>query len=148
MKNFFNGFEVWYVRRLDNHDAYHLAWIASSRTSTPPDDIIEKLSTPLIKTTEATNEAIKQDLMVIEEPEQELEYDWMHPIKMFLENQPPSNDNTEVERIMRKSKQYHRIDEILFRRGVNGMMMKCISREEGINLLRDNHSGICGSHSS
>jgi hypothetical protein len=28
------------------------------------------------------------------------------------------------------------------------MMMKCISREEGIQLLWDIHSGICGSHSS
>jgi RNase P subunit RPR2 len=28
------------------------------------------------------------------------------------------------------------------------MMMKCISREEGIQLLRDIHSSICGSHSS
>jgi hypothetical protein len=28
------------------------------------------------------------------------------------------------------------------------MIMKCISREEGIQLLWDIHSGICGSHSS
>jgi hypothetical protein len=27
-------------------------------------------------------------------------------------------------------------------------MMKCISREEGIQLLWEIHSGICGSHSS
>jgi hypothetical protein len=69
--------------------------------------------------------------MVIDELDQEPEYDWMHPIKMFLENQPPSNDNAEVEHITRKSKQYHLMDEILFRRGANDMMMKCISREEG-----------------
>jgi hypothetical protein len=53
--------------------------------------------------------------MVIDESEQELAYDWMHPIKMFLENQPPLDDNTEVERIARKSKQCHLVDEILFR---------------------------------
>jgi hypothetical protein len=28
------------------------------------------------------------------------------------------------------------------------MMMKCISREEGIQLLKDIHSGVCGSHLS
>jgi hypothetical protein len=28
------------------------------------------------------------------------------------------------------------------------MMMKYISREEGIQLLRDIHGGVCGSHSS
>jgi hypothetical protein len=86
--------------------------------------------------------------MVVDEPEQELVYDWMHPIKMFLENQHPSDDNVKVEHIAQKSKQYHIIDDILFRRGANGMMMKCISWEEGIQLLRDTHSGICGSHSS
>jgi hypothetical protein len=28
------------------------------------------------------------------------------------------------------------------------MMMKCVSREEGIELLEDIHKGVCGSHSS
>jgi hypothetical protein len=28
------------------------------------------------------------------------------------------------------------------------MMMKCISREEDIQLMQDIHSGVCGSHSS
>jgi hypothetical protein len=55
-------------------------------------------------------------------------------------NQAPSNDNTEVERITCKSKMYHLIDGILYRQGANGMMMKCISKEEGIQLLQDIHS--------
>jgi hypothetical protein len=53
--------------------------------------------------------------MVIDELEQGLAYDWMSPIKMFLDNQPPSDDNIEVERITRKSKMYHLIDGILYR---------------------------------
>jgi hypothetical protein len=53
--------------------------------------------------------------MIIDEPEQEPVYDWMNLIKMFLENQPPSDDNVKVECITRKSKQYHLIDGILFR---------------------------------
>jgi hypothetical protein len=51
---------------------------------------------------------------------------------MFLDNQPLSDGNTEVERIARKSKIYYIIDGILYRRGAIGMMMKCISREECI----------------
>jgi hypothetical protein len=35
MEKFFDGFEVRYVPRLDNRDADHLAWIASSRAPTP-----------------------------------------------------------------------------------------------------------------
>jgi hypothetical protein len=62
---------------------------------------------------------------------------------MFLDNQAPLDDNAEVERITRKSKIYHLIDGILYRRDANDIMMKCISREEG-----DIHSGVCESHSS
>jgi hypothetical protein len=59
-------------------------------------------------------DAAKLDLMVIDEPDQGLAYDWMTPIKMFLDNQPPSDDNVEVERITRKSKMYHLIDGIIY----------------------------------
>jgi hypothetical protein len=68
----------------------------------------------LVKPVEEDTEVAKPDLMVIGELEQEPTYDWMNPIKIFLENQPPSDDNADVERITRKSKMYHLIDEILF----------------------------------
>jgi hypothetical protein len=41
MEKFFDGFEVRYVSRLNNRDADHLAYIASSRASTPLDVIVE-----------------------------------------------------------------------------------------------------------
>jgi hypothetical protein len=59
MEKFFDGFEVWYVPRLDNRDVDHLVCITSSRAPPPPDIIIEKLSKPSVKPTEETNEAIK-----------------------------------------------------------------------------------------
>jgi hypothetical protein len=93
-------------------------------------------------------DAAKPDLIVIDEPEQGLAYDWMSLIKIFLDNQPSSDDNAKVDRIMCKSKMYHLIDGIPYRRGANDMMMKCISKEEGIQLLQDIHSGVCRSHSS
>jgi hypothetical protein len=113
MEKFFDGFEVWYVPRLDICDSDHLARIASSRAPTPSDVIIEKLYKPSVNPAEATSEAVKQDLMVIDNLDQEPQYDWMHSIKMFLENQPPLDDNAEVERITRKSKKCHLIDGIL-----------------------------------
>jgi ribonuclease HI len=51
MEKFLDDFKVWYVPRLDNHDADHLAWIASSRAPTLPDIIIEKLSKSSVKST-------------------------------------------------------------------------------------------------
>jgi hypothetical protein len=104
MEKFFDGFEVWYVSRLDNHDVDHLAWITSFIAPTPSDVIIEKLSKPSVRPAEEDIDATKPDLMVINEPEQEPAYDWMSTIKTFLVNQPPSDDNAEVESIARKSK--------------------------------------------
>jgi hypothetical protein len=114
MEKFFNVFKVRYVPHLDNRNTDHLAWIASSRAPTPSDIIIEKLSKPSVKTTEENTEATKLDLMVIDEPEQEPAYDWMNPVRMFLDNQALSDDNIEVERITRKSKMYHLIDGVLY----------------------------------
>jgi hypothetical protein len=72
----------------------------------------------------------------------------MSLIKAFLSKQPPSDDNVEVERITRKSKMYQLINGLLYRQGANGVIMRCIFREEDIQLLQDIHIGICGSHSS
>lgn len=107
-----------------------------------------KIEKPSVASTTATVDTVDQELMAIDEEEPEPANDWMQPIRLFLENNPPPDDNTEAERIARKAKQYQLIDGIQFRRGANGMMMNCISREEGIQLLDDIHSGICGSHSS
>jgi hypothetical protein len=70
MEKFFDGFEVWYVSRLDNRDIDHLDWIASSRAPTPSDVIIEKLTKPSVKPAEETIDVAKPDLIVIDEPDQ------------------------------------------------------------------------------
>jgi hypothetical protein len=90
-------------------------WITSSRAPTPPDVIVEKLSKPSVKPEESISEATGADLMVINEPEQQLAYDWLSPIRAFLDNQPPSDDNAEVERITCKSRMYHQINGVLYR---------------------------------
>jgi hypothetical protein len=106
------------------------------------------LTKPSVRPAEEYIDAAKPDLMIIDKPEQGLAYDWMSSIKMFRDNQPPLEDNAKVEHIARKSKMYHLIDGVLYRRGANCMMMNCISSEEGIQLLQEIHSGVCGSHSS
>jgi hypothetical protein len=46
MEKFFDGFKVWYVSRLDNHDTDYLSWIASSRAPTPPDVMLRNYPSP------------------------------------------------------------------------------------------------------
>jgi hypothetical protein len=84
MEKFFKCFEVRYVPRLDNRDTDHLVWIVSSRAPTVPDVIIEKVSKPLVQVAKSSETTVRHDLVVIDELEQELVYDWMHLIKMFL----------------------------------------------------------------
>jgi hypothetical protein len=147
MEKFFYMFEIQYVPHLDNRDDDHLAWIASSRATTPPDVIVERLSKPSVKPEESIDE-VGANLMVIDEPAQQPAYYWMSLIRAYLDNQPPLDDNAEIERIACKSRMYHLIDGVMYRQGANGMMMKCIFREEDILLLEDIHKGVCGSHSS
>jgi hypothetical protein len=99
-----------------------------------------------VKLEESTSE-VGPELMIIDESAQQPTYDWMSLIRAYLDNQPPSDDNAEVERIACKSRMYHLIDGVLSRQGADRMMMKCISREEDIELLKDIHKGVCGSHS-
>jgi hypothetical protein len=141
----FYGFDVRYVPRLYNRDADHLAWIASSRAPILSDVIIEKLTKPSVKAVETLRE---MDLMIIDGAEQQPEIDWMSHIKAYLDNQPISDDNVEIERIAHKSIIYYLIDGVLYTQGTNCIMMKCISKDEGSQLLRGIHSGVCGVHSS
>jgi hypothetical protein len=86
--------------------------------------------------------------MIINGVEHQPKIDWMSPIKAYMDNQSISDYNAEIERIARKFRMYHLIDGVLYKQGVNGMMIKCISKDEGIQLLREIHSGACETHSS
>jgi hypothetical protein len=109
MEKFFDGFELWYVPRLHNRDADHLAWIASSRAPTPPYVTIERLFKLSVKPEESISKA-EPELKIIDELAQQPAYHWISLIRAYLDNQPPSDDNAEVERIARKSRMYHLID--------------------------------------
>src|SRR4051812_15591845 len=41
---------------------------------------------------------------------------------------------------------YQFIDDVLYRKRPNGVKLKCIPREEGLELLAEIQGGICGSH--
>jgi hypothetical protein len=132
LEKFFDGFEVRYVPRLGSRDADHLAWIASFRAPTPPDVILERLAKLSVKAIEPSEDT---GVMVIDGPDQQSGCDWMSQIRSYLENRPLADDNAEIERIARKSRMYHVIDGVLYRQGANGMMMRCITKGEGIQLL-------------
>lgn len=40
------------------------------------------------------------------------------------------------------------VDSELYKRSPSGLLLRCLSPEEGRQLLQDIHSGICGSHAA
>jgi hypothetical protein len=49
---------------------------------------------------------------------------------------------------VRLAKRYTVVEGDLYRRGANEILMRCITQEEGHELLTEIHGGECGSHSS
>jgi hypothetical protein len=45
-------------------------------------------------------------------------------------------------------KRYTVVEGDLYLYGANGILMRCITQEEGCDLLIEIHEGECGSHSS
>jgi hypothetical protein len=59
-----------------------------------------------------------------------------------------SDDMAPADRIARLAKRYTLVEGDLYRRGANGVLMRCITREEGCELLVEVHGGECGNHAS
>jgi hypothetical protein len=69
-------------------------------------------------------------------------------IDYIKENKLPDN-REEATRIIRRSKSYVLIGDNLYRRAASsGVLLKCITREEGKEILEEIHSGCCGNHAA
>jgi hypothetical protein len=75
--------------------------------------------------------------------------DWRVPFIKFLQDGTGYTDQTENERLMRRSKQHVLVNGVLMRKNTKEeVLMKCITREVGIQLLHEIHSGTCGNHAA
>jgi ribonuclease HI len=73
---------------------------------------------------------------------------WISKIRDYLKENILPEDHASAERIMRLAKRYEVVEGDLYRRGANDIHMRCITQEEGRELLTEIHGGECGSHSS
>jgi hypothetical protein len=57
--------------------------------------------------------------------------------------------STEATCVLRRSKGFVLVDGKLFRRGArSGVLMKCVTKEDGYDILREIHEGVCGNHAA
>jgi hypothetical protein len=82
-----------------------------------------------------------------------IEVNWRATFIDYIMNQvlPPGikKDDAEAIRIMRRSKNYVLIDDKLYKRGTgSSVLMKCVTTEEGKEILQEAHEGTCGNHAT
>jgi ribonuclease HI len=73
---------------------------------------------------------------------------WIFEIWDYLKENILPEDHVSAERIVRLAKRYMMVEGDLYHRGANGILMRCITQEEGRELLAEIHGGECGSHSA
>jgi hypothetical protein len=73
---------------------------------------------------------------------------WIMEIQTYLKDNILPDDMTSADQIPRLAKRYTLVEGDLYWRGANGVLMWCITREEGCVLLAEVHGGECGNHAS
>ena len=70
------------------------------------------------------------------------------PFLAYLNRKELPEDQNEARRIVRRSKAYKVHDEELYNKGTTGVLQRCISEEEGRQLLAEIHTGLGGHHAA
>jgi hypothetical protein len=71
--------------------------------------------------------------------------DWRTEIVSFLQGNCLSNDEVYNKRMEARTRPYVMIEGELYKHGVCSPLLKCLSRTEGIELMKEIHAGLCGS---
>jgi hypothetical protein len=62
---------------------------------------------------------------------------WISKVRNYLKDNYLPEDQASAERIVRMAKRYTMVEGDLYRRGANGILMRCITQEEGRDLLAE-----------
>jgi hypothetical protein len=72
--------------------------------------------------------------------------DWRTEIISFLQGNCLSYDEAYNKRMEARTRPYVIIEGELYKHGVYSPPLKCLSRAEGIELMKEIHASLCGSH--
>jgi ribonuclease HI len=141
----FKGFTLQHVDHSRNEEANALAKATARGEALPSDVFYHVIGTPAIRnpeglqiTTNAEGHRIVNLIMA---------EDWRAPITLFLQGYYHSGDVNKAKRLKHQSRDFTLIEGQLYKKGISQPILKCVSETEGIQILREVHSGTCGSHS-
>jgi ribonuclease HI len=158
----FDGCEVSHVSRASNEEADNLANIGSQCLPTPPgvfwEEIIErsikssKSSTPGEPSQHPTtgSGAGNSGTGSTTEPEEVMmvEETWMQPYLAYMINKTLPENTVEARRIIRQSKAFVILQGKLYKKSITGILQRCVTPQEGQDILKDIHARVCGHHAS
>jgi hypothetical protein len=128
-----------------NEEGDALAKAAARGETLPSDVFYHVIGTPAVRNPEGlqvTNDAEGHRIVNLI-----MTKDWRAPITLFLQGYYHPTNVNEAKRLMHQSRDFILIEGQLYKKGISQPMLKCVTETEGIQILREVHSGTCGSHS-
>jgi hypothetical protein len=77
-----------------------------------------------------------------------IEETWMQPYLAYIINKALPEDTVEAKRIIRRSKAFVMLQGKLYKKSITSVLQQCVTPQEGQEILRDIHTGVCGHHAS
>jgi ribonuclease HI len=133
---FFKGFSVKNIPRGENEQTDLLAKSAAQVLPLLSEVFFETLKAHLV-------ELMERAVLTISPMHNE---DWRTDIVSFLQGNYPSDDEAYTKRMQARTRPYMIIEGELFKQGVCSPLLKCMSRAEGQELMKEIHVGICRAH--
>jgi ribonuclease HI len=140
----FKGFTLQHVDRAKNEEADALAKAVAKGEALPSDVFYHVIGTPAVRSPEGlqiTNDSEGHRIVNLIMTE-----DWWAPITLVLQGYYHPTDINEAKRLKHRSRDFALIEGQLYKKGVSQPMLKCVTETEGVQILREVHSGTCGSH--
>jgi hypothetical protein len=72
--------------------------------------------------------------------------DWRTEIVSFLQGNYHSDDEVYIKRMHARTRPYMIIEGELYKQGVCSPLLKCLSRAESQELMKEIHAGVCRAH--
>jgi ribonuclease HI len=147
LENKLYGLEFHHIVCDNNVAADVLSKLGSTRAQVPAGVSIHELHAPSIPepaplTTIPAHPPAGQEVMMID-------VDWRQPFIDYLSEQKIPSDKNLVEQLIRRTKSYVLVGDKLCKPGrSSGVLMKCVPRQEGKDILEEIHKGVCGNHAS
>jgi ribonuclease HI len=132
----FEGFSVKNIPRGENEHADLLAKSAAQGLPLPSEVFFETIKAPTV-------ELMERAVLAISPVHSE---DWRTKIISFLQGNCLSDDKVYNKRMEARTRPYIIIEGELYKHGVCSPLLKCLSKTEGIELMKEVHAGLCGSH--